>query len=118
MSYPSPQSDWQSVSYEHHTPPYHYGPQAPMPPYGYGYPSPPSAKSNNGVLIAVIVSIAVVVVGIIVYIVPLLFVTQMSSGVDEMISETTGGADPGPGAPAGATGGVPRRRRSTARNAA
>ncbi|HET6734094.1 MAG TPA: hypothetical protein VFH65_15665, partial [Mycobacterium sp.] len=91
MSYPSPQSGWQPGSYEHRTPPYDYGPQAPMTPYGYGYPPPGPAKGNNGVLIAVIVSIAVVAVGIIVYIVPLLFVSQMSSGVDEMISETTGG---------------------------
>jgi hypothetical protein len=91
MSYPSPQSGWQPGSYEHRTQPYDYGPPAPMPPYGYGYPPPQPAKGNNGVLIAVIVSIAVVAVGIIVYIAPLLFVSQMSSDVDEMISETSGG---------------------------
>lgn len=90
MSYQSPQSGWQPISYEHRTPPYDYGPQAPMPPYGYGYP-PPQPKKDNGVLIAVIVSVAVVAVGLIMYIAPLVFLGQVSNNVDEMISETTGG---------------------------
>jgi hypothetical protein len=91
MSYPSPQSGWQPNPYENTAPPHDYGPQTPMPmpPYGYGYPTPQPKKGTHGVLIAVIVG--AIVLAFIVFVAPLIFIGNMSSDVDEMISNSSGG---------------------------
>jgi hypothetical protein len=91
MSYPSPHSGWQSNPYEQSTPPYGYGNPAPMPPNGYGYPPAPPKKRNNGVIVAVISGIVVVVLAFFVFVAPLIFIDKMSSNVDELISNSSGG---------------------------
>jgi hypothetical protein len=91
MSYPSPHSGWQSNPYEQSTPTYGYGNPTPMPPNGYGYPPGPPKKRNNGVIIAVISGVVVVVLAFFVFVAPLIFIDKMSSNVDELISNSSGG---------------------------
>jgi hypothetical protein len=93
MSSQYPQPGWQPNPYEHTTPPHGYGPQAPMPmpppPYGYGYQPQQPKNSTNAVLITVIVG--AIVLAFIVFVAPLIFINNMSSEVDEMISNSSGG---------------------------
>jgi hypothetical protein len=91
MSYPSPHSGWQPNPYEQSTPPYGYGAPAPLPPNGYGYPPAPAKKRNTGVIIAVISGVVVVVLAFLVFVAPLIFIDKMSSNVDELISNSSGG---------------------------
>jgi hypothetical protein len=91
MSYPSPHSGWQANPYEQSTPTYGYGAPTPMPPNGYGYPPRPPKKRNNGVIIAVISGVVVVVLAFFVFVAPLIFIDKMSSNVDELISNSSGG---------------------------
>jgi hypothetical protein len=91
MSYPPTHSGWQSNPYEQSTPTYGYGNPTPMPPNGYGYPPGPPKKRNNGVIIAVISGVVVVVLAFFVFVAPLIFIDKMSSNVDELISNSSGG---------------------------
>jgi hypothetical protein len=91
MSYPSPHSGWQANPYEQSTPTYGYGAPNPVPPNGYGYPPVPPKKRNNGVIIAVISGVVVVVLAFFVFVAPLIFIDKMSSNVDELISNSSGG---------------------------
>lgn len=91
MSYQHPQSEWQPNPYAQPTPSYDYGqqPPQPMPPYGYGYPPQQPKKGLNGVVIAIIVGAIAIV--FMVFVAPFIFIGKMSSDVDELISESTGG---------------------------
>jgi hypothetical protein len=91
MSYQHPQSEWQPNPYAQSTPRYDYGQQPPQPmaPYGYTYPPQQPKKGFNGVVIALIVGAVAIV--FMVFVAPFIFIGEMSSDVDELISESTGG---------------------------
>jgi hypothetical protein len=102
MSYPSPHSGWQSNPYEQSTPSYGYGAPGPLPPNGYGnsapmppngcgYPPGPPKKRNTGVIIAVICGVVAIVIAFFVVIAPILFFDKMTSNVDELMSNSSGG---------------------------
>jgi hypothetical protein len=88
MSYPSPHSGWQSNPYEQSYPTYGYGAPAPTPPNGYGYPPGLPKKRNNGVIIAVISGVVLIVVAFLMFVAPFIFIDKMSSNVDEMMSSS------------------------------